>query len=81
MTMIQPIITIITQQVMIIRTITTTIPMVTTIMIINNKQIVFNTIPTTEEITIMEVDLVIMVVVQVRQRSLVEFLKTPISIQ
>lgn len=81
MTMIQPITTIIPRQVMIIRTITTTIPTVTTIMIINNKQIVFNTIPTTEEITIMEVDLVIMVVVQVRQRSLVEFLKTPISIQ
>lgn len=81
MTMIQPITTIIPRQVMIIRTITTTIPTVTTIMIINNKQIVFNTIPTTEEITIMEVDLVIMVVVQVRQRSLVEFLKSSISIQ
>lgn len=79
MTMIQPITTVVTRQAMIIRTIT--IPIITTTMIINNKQIVFNTIRTMEEITIMEVDLMTTVVVQVRPSSPIEFLKISISIQ
>lgn len=81
MTMIQPITTVITRQAMIIRTITITIPIITTTMIINNKQIVFNTIRTMEEIMIMEVDLMTTVVVQVRPSSPIEFLKIFISIQ